>query len=43
MRQRMGAMAEREIDRGNEGEGGAELIELTATIFLPLLLCNKLF
>ncbi len=26
----------REIDRGTEGEGGVELIELTATIFLPL-------
>lgn len=32
-----------EIDRGNEGEGGVELIELTATIFLPFLLWNKLF
>lgn len=34
---------ELEIDGGNEGEGGVELIELTATIFLPLLLWNKLF
>lgn len=34
---------QREIDGGNEGEGGVELIELTATIFLLLLLWNKLF
>lgn len=37
------AMMDNEIDRGDEGEGGVELIQLTATIFLPLLLWNKLF
>lgn len=37
------ARMDNEIDGGDEGEGGVELIQLTATIFLPLLLWNKLF
>lgn len=43
MKERPRAMMDGEIDIENEGEGGLELIEQTATIFLPLLLWNKLF